>query len=389
MYSSRSLGFTALLTILLFVVSCAISEEQKVTYTTYQGGAGAVGWSPEGRYFAVANHFGIWVYSTATFEEIAVLTSPVSDVSPVVEEDSPPERGSETGGGSAKFNLRHGWGNSLLFLDEQRIATTGMGASVTIWNIDAGEVAETYDLEEDEGFAISLSFFPPTGDLAVGTSKGPVILVQPGQGTAPRKLMGAEGLVQDLQFSRDGAYLGAVGTFDELVIWGLDDLTVFDRLPTEPDTMEIEQMGKPGEFLLAGDSIEIWNYIDQEDAGDIAEPNLAGQKTGWFILNLLSMWPVPVPMAQQEDLVPCKRTVAVSPDGRVLADMHPGALKEVIRIINISSQEVVEKLNPRGGMTCDLRFSPDGQFLLIANQRGAHVYDTTTWEVKRLKSSSI
>jgi WD40 repeat protein len=302
-----------------------------------------------------------------------------------VEEDSPPEGGSETGGGSAKFNLRHGWGNSLLFLDEQRIATTGMGAGVTVWNIDVGEVAETYGLEEDEGFAISLSYFPPTGDLAVGTSKGLVILVQPGQGTAPRKLMGAEGLVQDLQFSRDGAYLGAVGAFDELVIWGLEDLAVFDRLPTAPHTMEIEQMGKPGEFLLAGDTIEIWNYIDQEDAGDIAEPNLAGQKTGWFILDVLSWMPIP----QQENIVPCKRAVAVSPDGRMLADMHPGALKEVIRIIALPSQEVIETLNPLGGMTCDLRFSPDGHFLLIANQRGAHVYDTTTWEVKRLKLSSI
>jgi WD40 repeat protein len=149
--------------------------------------------------------------------------------------------------------------------------------------------------------------------------------------------------------------------------------------------MEIEQMGKPGEFLLAGDTIEIWNYIDQEDAGDIAEPNLAGQKTGWFILDVLSWMPIP----QQENIVPCKRAVAVSPDGRMLADMHPGALKEVIRIIALPSQEVIETLNPLGGMTCDLRFSPDGQFLLIANQRGAHVYDTTTWEVKRLKLSSI
>jgi hypothetical protein len=70
MSSSRSLGFIALLTILLFVVSCAITEEQKVTYTPYQSGAGAVAWSPEGRHFAVANHIGIWVYSTATLTPI-------------------------------------------------------------------------------------------------------------------------------------------------------------------------------------------------------------------------------------------------------------------------------------------------------------------------------
>jgi len=75
--------------------------------------------------------------------------------------------------------------------------------------------------------------------------------------------------------------------------------------------------------------------------------------------------------------------VAWSPEGRHFA------VKEVIRIIALPSQEVIETLDPAGGMTCDLRFSPDGQFLLIANQRGAHVYDTTTWEVKRLKLSSL
>ena len=47
------------------------------------------------------------------------------------------------------------------------------------------------------------------------------------------------------------------------------------------------------------------------------------------------------------------------PDRSVLADMHPGTLKEVIRIIDLS------------------------------NQRGAHVYDTSTWEVKRIQLSSI
>jgi hypothetical protein len=60
-------------------------------------------------------------------------------------------------------------------------------------------------------------------------------------------------------------------------------------------------------------------------------------------------------------------------------------MKEVIRIIEIATEEVVIKLNPKGGMTCDLEFSPDGRHLLIANQRGAHIYDTTAWTSTRLE----
>jgi len=62
-------------------------------------------------------------------------------------------------------------------------------------------------------------------------------------------------------------------------------------------------------------------------------------------------------------------------------------MKEVIRVIDLATQAVVITLNPRGGMTCDLEFSPDGRFLLIANQRGAHIYDTAAWKVTRLKLS--
>ena len=138
--------------------------------------------------------------------------------------------------------------------------------------------------------------------------------------------------------------------------------------------------GEPGQFLIAGETVEIWNFVDQEKTQAIEEPNLVGQKTAWVILNVLSMWPVPLPTAQQEDIVPCKRAVAVSRDGRLIADVHPGSLKEVIRILELESGEVNTTLNPRGGMTCDLKFSPDGKFLLIANQRGAHIYDTTSWE---------
>ena len=123
MRHSMPLRSATLLLAACLLSSCAISEEQKVTYGTFRGGAGAAAWSPDGAYFAVAGTSGIWVFSTETLEERTVFTSPAAP-------------GSET-----KYNVRHGWGNSLVFLDDGRIATTGMGAAVTLWNVESGQEA--------------------------------------------------------------------------------------------------------------------------------------------------------------------------------------------------------------------------------------------------------
>jgi len=371
MQRSNLLRFFSVWIPVLLIGACAITDEQKVTYGTFRGGAGAVSWSPDGKFFAVANTIGIWVFSTHSLEEIAVLASP-----------SGPDS-------KEKYDVRHGWGNNLVFLENGQLASTGMGATVTVWEIESEQETGSYDLPEEAGFAICLAVSPSSGELAIGTSKGDVGLLQPGGNTGPKLLEGFEGIVHDLQFSDDGRYLGAVGGSDELIIWDLENGSEYDRLPTPHNTMEIERMGEPGQFLIAGETVEVWNYIDQQKAQAIEEPNLVGQKTAWVVLNVLSMWPVPIMTAQQEHIVPCKRAVAVSRDGRLLADVHPGTMKEVIRIIELESQEVITTLNPRGGMTCDLKFSPDGNLLLIANQRGAHIYETESWEASRIKLSDV
>lgn len=367
---TKPLGYFMLLLTTCLSGACAISEEQKVTYGTFHGGAGAVSWSPGGNSFAVANTVAVWVFATDTFEEKAIFTSFTSQ---------------DTGGKYGKYNVRHGFGNSLVFLDESRIATTGMGASVTIWNVETGQEEDRFYIAKDTGFVVSLSYSPKTHLLAAGTSQGNIALLQPGASLSTRYLLGYEGIVHDTEFSDDGQYLGAVGSSDELVIWELETLSEYDRLPTPRNTMDIERLGDPGQFLVAGDNVQVWNYIDHEETQGIAEPNLLGQQSAWLILNVLSVPLARQFISQQENTVPCKRVVAISPDGLLIADMHPGALKEVIRIIEIATEEVVKKLNPRGGMTCDLEFSPDGRHLLIANQRGVHIYDTTAWTSTRLE----
>ena len=65
--------------------------------------------------------------------------------------------------------------------------------------------------------------------------------------------------------------------------------------------------------------------------------------------------------------------------GNYIVDVHAGKLKEKIRIIDVKEDRVVARLNPRGGNTCAVAFSPDGSQLLIANNRVARLYDANSW----------
>jgi WD40 repeat protein len=210
--------------------------------------------------------------------------------------------------------------------------------------------------------------------------------MRPGSGEAAGALGNGGGEVHAVQFGSAGEYLGAAGTSGEVVIWDLSTREITARIPVEGTVMDIEPMGPGGRFLVAGSALEIWNFTKPGKAGGLANPNLAGQAVGYgflFVVAALGSNP-PSP---NKDVVSCARAVAVSPDGLLIADMHPGYLKERIRIIDAVGGEVIEELNPRGGATCDLEFSPDGRHLLVANQRGGHVYDTATWTAVRLEAS--
>ena len=372
----RLLHSTSLVMIACVVGACALSteqrvarEERKVTFRT--AGAAAATWSPEGSHFAVADQTSIWIFSAATLEEKSVLRSPSA-----LE-------------GKRKYNLRYGWGNSVEFLGEDQIATSGMGASVTVWQVESGQHLQSYNFTADAEFVVSLAYSAATATLAAGTSRGLVVLLRPSSDDSVQYLIGFNGIVHDLQFSADGQYLGAVGSADELLIWDLKDNSVFDRHPTPRRTMDIEKMGKPGQFLVAGETVEVWNFVDQEESPVIAEPSLVGQSIVYAALTTISLLGGGGVGSGNDITVACKRSVSVSPDDLMIADMHPGTIKEVIRIIDLATQEVITTLNPRGGLTCGMEFSPDGRFLLAVNSRGAHLYDTQTWQVKQITPTKL
>lgn len=383
----KGIAFQVVILVLTRISPCAAGD-RPIVHHNYVKSATTAAFSSSGDYIAVASDKRIWVFDANTLEQISEMVD------------------YEYVNYKWKFKYRYGLGNSLEFVSADEVVTAGLGAMLTYWDIRTGSRTNVQDWDTGLGYPVSLAYSPGRRLLAAGTSRGMVVLSWPGTNKPSQNLAGYSGTVLSLLFSENDQYLAAAGTADELVIWDLQTMQVYARLSTDSTTVEIARFGKPGQILVAGKDLEIWNFLSQDEVGRLDDPNLVAQGIGAGALFALSIIPfIPIgastgaTMVAPSDLgliffpIPnsmtatCSRVVAVSPDGRLVADAHPGVMKERTRIIEAESGEILRELNPKGGRTCNLEFSPDGTRLLIANSRGAHLFDTKSWVVERIKIS--
>jgi WD40 repeat protein len=374
------------------LLSCATTNQSKpiIAHSRLGLGVVAAAWSPSGNRLAIANEERIWIFDAISLNELQVIYCCAKPRSKV------------------KFDYRYGLDNTLVFLTEELLATAGMGAMVTIWDVESGARVEAIDWPVEDGYPASVAYDPVTGTLAAGTGMGTVFLARPGNEEPPVKLTGVAGIVYALQFGSDPAYLGAAGVGPDMVIWNIGTLQEFARMPLESPVWDIEPLGQSGAFLVAGKQLQVWNFMSAEEATALENPDLKGQAAGYGSMTaigvgaLVAISTIPLigpffAVNVGETLLPfaalpntadarCSRSVAVTPDGSLLADMHPGITREKIRLIDPANGRVLQELNPRGGDTCGMAFSPDGSRLLIANQRGGHVYDVNSQGLTRLKT---
>lgn len=228
-----------------------------------------------------------------------------------------------------------------------------------------------------------------------------------------RDVPGFAGVPADLVFSRDGRYLAASGDGEGVFIRELSTGEPAGELPTEGYVSSLQRFGQNG-LLVSGRNIAVWSFFNEQETAKIKNPDLQGQINSQIALRVaggialgaltVALWAPalvtgsgeffqavgeigyelasePLKTSQQAW---CGRSSSISPDGRWLADIYPGISKEIIGIYDMSTGQLVRKLNPSGEYSCVIKFSPDGKQLLLTSTRVASLYDTQTWNHREL-----
>jgi WD40 repeat protein len=258
-----------------------------------------------------------------------------------------------------------------------------------------------------------MAWSPATQMLAfsVGAHDSTVKLIQfdgSGFGTL-RNFPMFDGIPADLEFSSDGRYLAAAGDSSGVSIREVATGQEAGVLPTGGYVNELDLFGDR-KLMVSGAEIVFWSFRTEQEAELLENPDLNSQVTSQVITRIVGgiaggvaiayLLPIfilghgdpvsPMVHAFRENPVKtapdswCGRSTTITPDGRLLADIYPGITREVIRVIDLRSGELVKSLDPRGENSCAARFSPDGSSLLVTTDKEARLYSTATWRYRDL-----
>ena len=239
--------------------------------------------------------------------------------------------------------FRHGVGDSMVFLDNNRIASTGMGGLVSIWNARSGDRLAVIDSLSGEEFASTIDYSAAANRLVIGTSAGQILMTSfMGDDAEPLvPVTKLESYIWDLQFSRDGRYFasasmmltlpsinepsdeaadefaqmmtneGSSTSSDEstgeqadvfaqsnskerarpsnVVIWDAVALEIVGTLEGATGVFRMSLV--PGEraLLTAGDDVQIWEFLTLEQSEEINDPSMVMQAIGMGAIAVVSV----------------------------------------------------------------------------------------------------
>jgi len=349
---------------------------------------------------------------------------------------------------SNRSDFRHGIGDTLVFLDDQRIATTGMGGLVSIWSIRTGNRLSVIEPPNNEVFASTLDYSPSTNRLIIGTAGGDILLTTMNGDVAGPLLPVAnlDGYIWDLQFGPEGRFFAsasmtakkrnnmaveetsfseAAGTINEgfsandheppvhpantsnVAIWDADSLEKVGNLDGADEVYKMALVPNERTLITAGEEVRIWKFVTLEQIDELADPSMIMQGIGVgtvvavSVLGLAAGAAVGAPFmafdpfsATQLLMMPaglafrpetCFRSVAISPNGKTVVSTTRGPSHNVMGVIDRASDKVVDKWRA-DTYVCDMEFSPDGKYLLTATNTGVLLYDTTDWKKMDIKN---
>lgn len=359
--------FSCLLPVLLalLMTSCATAPTaDKVD--NYWDGYTTVAVSPNGKIVAVANRLIVVLFDIEQQRQVGWFWA------------------KDQKGKSFKLP-RTGLGDTLEFIDEYRIVTTGMGGMATVWDIRNGQKKQHIYPPDKGMYAISLAWSPASSQLALGTWDGTIVTYKfdENEFSEPEFLLSHVGRVNDLVFSVDGKYMASAGDDKSTVIWDMETRKQIGRHDSEFQVSDLEVVSSKRSLIIAGDDVTIWKFLTGEEALALKEDKNVSQWVGTGALYALQAGLIFTGLAggiSIHDPANCGRFTSVSPDGKFMVDVKPGPMSNKVTVLDVEQNEILHEVDVSNAI-CDLEFTEDGKRLVLVGDGGMFLVDTETWSL--------
>ena len=355
-----------LLLLLAVVLSSCATAPPAAKVDNYWDGYTTTAISPNGKMLAAANRFIVVLFDMEQRRQVGWFWA-------------------KNQKGKAFTLPRTGLGDTLDFIDDFHIVTTGMGGMATVWDIRDGQ--KTYHIDSpDKGmYALSLAWSPETRQLALGTGDGTIVTydqTENGFGE-PDFLLTHVGRVNDLVFNADGKYMASAGDDKTVVIWDMETRKHIGRHDSEGEISDLEVVSSRRSLIIAGDDVTIWKFLTEEEAIELKEDKAVVEWVGTGALYALQAGLLFAGIGggiSIHDPANCGRFTTVSPDGKFLVDVKPGPMSNKITVLNVDQNEILHEVDVPLAI-CDLEFTADGERLVLVGDGGVFLVDTATWKI--------